>query len=337
MATTREKLMSLHLVETEKSTNKITVVGVGQVGMACAFSMLVQGVCTELALTDVAEDKLKGEMLDLRQGLAFLKNVKIEADKDLAVTANSKIIVISAGARQRIGESRLSLVQRNVDIFKTMIPKLVEYSPNAIFLVVSNPVDVLTYVTWKLSGLPANRVIGSGTNLDSARFRYFIGEKLNIAAPSCHGWIIGEHGDSSVPVWSGVNVGGVNLNVLNPRIGEDDDPENWNELHQRVIKSAYEIIALKGYTSWAIGLSVSTICQSILRNERRVYALSTLITHWQDAERIGLKDEVFLSVPCVLGQDGIQSLISQQLNEREAEKFKKSASTLAEIQKGIVF
>ncbi len=234
-------------------------------------------------MTDVAEDKLKGELMDLRHGLAFLKNVKVDADKDLKVTANSKIIVISAGARQRPGESRLGLVQRNVEIYKGMIPKLVEYSPNAIFLVVSNPVDILTYVTWKLSGLPANRIIGSGTNLDSARFRHFIGEKLDIAAPSCHGWIIGEHGDSSVPVWSGVNVGGVNLNLLNPKIGEPEDPENWNELHERVIKSAYEIINLKGYTSWAIGLSVSTICNSIMRNEKRVYALTTLITNWQDA------------------------------------------------------
>ena len=278
MASTREKLMSLHLPETSKTTSKVSVVGVGQVGMACAFSMLVQGVCSELALTDVMEDKLQGELMDLRQGLAFLKNVKIDAAKDLKVTAGSKIIVISAGARQRPGESRLSLVQRNTEIFKSMIPKLVEYSPDAILLVVSNPVDILTYVAWKLSGLPPNRVIGSGTNLDSARFRHFIGEKLGIAAPSCHGWIIGEHGDSSVPVWSGVNVGGVNLNRLNPKIGQSDDPENWNEIHERVIKSAYEIINLKGYTSWAIGLSVSTICHSILRNENRVYALSTLIT-----------------------------------------------------------
>lgn len=167
--------------------------------------------------------------MDLRQGLAFLKNVNIDASTDLKVTANSKIIVICAGLRQKPGESRLSLVQRNTEIYKSMIPKLVEYSPNTIFLVVSNPVDILTYVTWKLSGLPSHRVIGSGTNLDSARFRYYIGEKLSIASNSCHGWIIGEHGDSSVPVWSGVNIGGVNLNSLNPKIGLDDDPENWNE------------------------------------------------------------------------------------------------------------
>ncbi len=233
--------MGLNVIEDSSSTNKVSVLGVGQVGMACAFALICQvnfqkyifnylnltlyfhqkGVCNELVLSDVMEDKLKGECMDLQQGLAFMKNMKIgkkfkknnllatffkkkfifnfsEADKDLKCTANSKIIIITAGVRQKPGESRLSLVQRNTDIYKGIIPKLVEYSPNAIFLVVSNPVDILTYVTWKLSGLPVNRIIGSGTNLDSARFRYFIGEKLGIASNSCHAWIIGEHGDSSV-------------------------------------------------------------------------------------------------------------------------------------------
>ncbi len=164
-----------------------------------------------------------------------------------------------------------------------MIPKLVKYSPNAILFVVSNPVDIMTYVTYKLSGLPANRVIGSGTNLDSARFRYYIGEKLNISPTSCHGWVIGEHGDSSVPVWSGVNVGGVNLVNLNPKLGQEDDPEKWNEIHTKIVKSAYEIIENKGYTNWAIGLSVKEIVRSILRNERRVYAVSTNISDWTES------------------------------------------------------
>jgi L-lactate dehydrogenase len=139
---------------------------------------------------------------------------------------------------------------------------------------------IIYKVTWKLSGLAAHRIIGSGTNLDSARFRYFISEKLDISSTSVHGWIIGEHGDSSVPVWSGLNVGGVNLNSLNPKIGQDDDPENWQDIHKQVVQSAYEIINLKGYTSWAIGLSVASICNSILRNEKRIYALTTSIDDW---------------------------------------------------------
>lgn len=323
--------MSMNLID-ELPSSKISIVGVGQVGMACAFAMMCQGVGNEIALTDVAEDKLKGECMDLRQGLAFLKNIKIDADKDPKVTAHSKIIVITAGARQRPGESRLSLVQRNTDIFKGIIPKLVEYSPDAVFLIVSNPVDILTFVTWKLSGLPKTRIIGSGTNLDSGRFRYYISEKLGISAVSCHGWIIGEHGDSSVPVWSGVNVAGINLNNLNPKIGTEEDTENWKDVHKDVIQSAYEIINLKGYTSWAIGLSVSTICQSILRNEKRVFALST---HVKDIH--GIKDDVFLSLPCVVGGRGIVSVLTQTLTDGETKKLQESALKLSEVQNGINF
>lgn len=145
----------------------------------------------------MAADKLRGEMLDLQHGSPFLKNAKITASTDFAATANSAICIITAGARQREGETRLNLVQRNTDIFKEIIPKIVKYSPNAILLIVTNPVDVLTYVAWKLSGLPRNRVIGSGTNLDSARFKFLLSQRLNIAPTSCHAWVIGEHGDTS--------------------------------------------------------------------------------------------------------------------------------------------
>lgn len=225
---------------------------------------------------------------------------------DFSVSAGSRLCIITAGARQRPGESRLDLVQRNTDIFKGIIPKLVEYSPNTILMVVSNPVDILTYVAWKLSGLPKNRVIGSGTNLDSSRFRFLMSQRLNIAPTSCHGWIIGEHGDSSgktqfsidymwfyhfhnsdaisldsfanaVPVWSGVNVAGVRLRELNPAVGTDKDTERWCDLHSEVVNSAYEVIKLKGYTSWAIGLSVASLASSILRNTNNVHAVSTLV------------------------------------------------------------
>lgn len=189
----------LHKVTDPSDTpvNKVTIVGVGQVGMACAFSVLAQNVTTEIALVDVCADKVMGEMLDLQHGSAFVKNARIHASTDLAVTAGSRLCIVSAGVRQRIGESRLDLVQRNADIFKSIIPKLVEYSPDTILLIVSNPVDILTYVAWKLSGLPKHRVIGSGTNLDSSRFRFLMSQRLNVAPTSCHGWIIGEHGDSS--------------------------------------------------------------------------------------------------------------------------------------------
>lgn len=142
---------------------------------------------------------------------------------------------------------------------------------------VSNPVDIMTYVAWKLSGLPKNRVIGSGTNLDSSRFRFLMSQRLGVAPTSCHGWIIGEHGDSSVPVWSGVNIAGVRLRELNPTIGTGEDPEKWNELHKQVVDSAYEVIKLKGYTSWAIGLSTASLASAILRNTSSVAAVSTSV------------------------------------------------------------
>uniref|UniRef100_F6RR47 L-lactate dehydrogenase n=1 Tax=Monodelphis domestica TaxID=13616 RepID=F6RR47_MONDO len=225
MGTIKDQLILNVLKEEQTPHNKITVVGVGAVGMACAISVLMKDLADELALVDVIEDKLKGEMMDLQHGSLFLKTTKIISSKDYAVTANSKLVVITAGACQQEGESRLNLVQCNVNIFKFIIPNIVKYSPNCKLLVVSNPVDILTYVPWKLSGFPKNHVIGSGCNLDSARFPYLMGEKLSIHSSSCHGWILGEHGDSSVPVWSGMNVAGVSLKSLHPALGTDSDSE----------------------------------------------------------------------------------------------------------------
>lgn len=309
------------------SGNKVTIVGVGQVGMACAFSILSQNVSSEIALVDCMADKLQGEMLDLQHGSAFIKMSKVSASTDYAITAGSKICIVTAGARQREGETRLDLVQRNTDIFKGIIPQLVNYSPNCILLIVSNPVDILTYVAWKLSGLPKHRVIGSGTNLDSSRFRFLMSQKLGLATSSCHGWIIGEHGDSSVPVWSGVNVAGVRLRELNPTLGTCDDPEHWNELHRQVVESAYEVIKLKGYTSWAIGLSVSSLANAIIRNVGSVHAVSTHVKGLHSIE-----DEVFLSLPCALGENGVRDLVKQQLTEHELAKLHDSAYLMAKVQ-----
>ncbi|KAK1888284.1 L-lactate dehydrogenase A chain [Dissostichus eleginoides] len=325
---TKEKLIS-HVMKEEPvgSRNKVTVVGVGMVGMASAISILLKDLCDELAMVDVMEDKLKGEVMDLQHGSLFLKT-KIVGDKDYSVTANSKVVVVTAGARQQEGESRLNLVQRNVNIFKFIIPNIVKYSPNCILMVVSNPVDILTYVAWKLSGFPRNRVIGSGTNLDSARFRHLIGEKLHLHPSSCHAWIVGEHGDSSVPVWSGVNVAGVSLQGLNPQMGTEGDGENWKAIHKEVVDGAYEVIKLKGYTSWAIGMSVADLVESIIKNMHKVHPVSTLVQGMH-----GVKDEVFLSVPSVLGNSGLTDVIHMTLKAEEEKQLQKSAETLWGVQK----
>lgn len=300
--------------------------------MATAFSILAQNVSSEIALIDMFENKLMGEMLDLQHGSNFLKNAKISASTDLAVSAGSRLVIVTAGARQKEGETRLDLVQRNTDIFKGLIPKLVQHSPDAIFLIVSNPCDILTYVAWKLSGLPKNRVIGSGTNLDSSRFRFLLAQRLNVAPTSVHGWIIGEHGDSSVPVWSGVNVAGVRLREINEHAGEASDPEEWGKLHKQVVDAAYEVIKLKGYTSWAIGLSCADLASAIFRNTNAVKAVSTLVDGVH-----GIDKEVFLSLPCVVNSQGVTSIVQQKLTDEEIIKLQASANLMDSVQKGITF
>ncbi|XP_030685505.1 L-lactate dehydrogenase C chain isoform X3 [Nomascus leucogenys] len=306
MSTVKEQLIEKLIEDDKNSQCKITIVGTGAVGMACAISILLKDLVDELALVDVASDKLKGEMMDLQHGSLFFSTSKITSGKDYSVSANSRIVIVTAGARQQEGETRLALVQRNVAIMKSIIPTIVHYSPDCKILVVSNP--------------------------DSARFRYLIGEKLGVHPTSCHGWIIGEHGDSSVPLWSGVNVAGVALKTLDPKLGTDSDKEHWKNIHKQVIQSAYEIIKLKGYTSWAIGLSVMDLVGSILKNLRRVHPVSTMVKGLY-----GIKEELFLSIPCVLGRNGVSDVVKINLNSEEEALFKKSAETLWNIQKDLIF
>lgn len=270
-ARTQELLLKhLHPPASAKRQRKVTVVGAGAVGLACAYSILNQGLTSELVLVDVVEDKLKGEAMDLQHGAAFMKRVTVKGSSNYAETAGSDLVIITAGARQREGESRLALVDRNLQIFKGIVPELVRYSPHCTICVVSNPVDVMTYITHRLSGFPKGRVFGSGTSLDSSRFRTLVADRLGIDARSVHGAIIGEHGDTSVPCWSNLSVGGVRLRDINASVGTDSDPENWAAVHRDVVNSAYEIIKAKGMTNWAIGVCVASITEAVLRNECRV-------------------------------------------------------------------
>uniref|UniRef100_A0A2K5DJN2 L-lactate dehydrogenase n=1 Tax=Aotus nancymaae TaxID=37293 RepID=A0A2K5DJN2_AOTNA len=314
MATLKDQLIHNPLKEEQTPQNKITVVGVGAVGMACAISILTKDLADELALVDVTEDKMKGEMMDLQHGSLFLRTPKIVSGKDYNVTANSKLVIITAGAHQQKGGSCLNLVQPDMNFFKFIIPNVVKYSPNCKLLIVSNPVDILTYVAWKISGFPKKHVIGSGCNLDSARFRYLMGERLGVHPLSCHGWVLGEHGDSSVTVWSGVNVAGVSLKTLHPDLKTDTDKEQWKEVH-----NAYEVIKLKGYTSWAIGLSVADLAETIMKNFRRLHPISTMIKGLY-----GIKDDVFLSVPCILGKNGISDVVKVTLTPEQEARLKKT-------------
>ncbi|XP_076286524.1 L-lactate dehydrogenase isoform X2 [Lasioglossum baleicum] len=257
--------------------HKITIVGAGMVGVAIANAVLFQRISPHIAMVDAFPKKLEGEGMDYNHGSVYLGDPRIEYDTDFCITSNSKVVIIAAGVRQVKGETRLDLVQRNSEILKNIIPTLVSYSPEAVFLLVANPVDILTWVTWKVSGLPVNRVIGSGTHLDSARFRYMIADRIGIAPTSVHATIIGEHGDSQVPLWSGVNVAGVQFRDILPNIGLETDDERWFDVHKQVIKLGPTVRCLKGYSNTAVGLSVADIVQSILTNSQRVIPISTLV------------------------------------------------------------
>jgi len=218
----------------------VTIVGTGAVGLAAAYAILNQGLAAELVLIDVpqAQDKLRGEAMDLQHGSAFGRRTRVHAGADYALTKSSDLVIITAGARQNPGESRLDLIGRNLAIFKGIIPLVVQHSPGCCLLVVSNPVDILTFIAAKLSGLPAGRVFGSGTSLDSSRFRTLVAERLGVDTRSVHAQVLGEHGDSSVPIFSNLVVGGQLLRAVKPRMGLPDDPEDWMGIHKAVVAAA---------------------------------------------------------------------------------------------------
>ncbi|KAL1316632.1 hypothetical protein HN51_068811 [Arachis hypogaea] len=311
-----------------KRHNKVTVVGAGNVGMAVAQTILTQDLVDELVLIDALPDKLRGEMLDLQHAAAFLPRTKIHASTEYSVTAGSDLCIVTAGARQVSGESRLNLVQRNVSLFRSIIPPLVQHSPACVILVVSNPVDVLTYVAWKLSGFPANRVIGSGTNLDSSRFRFLIADHLDVNAHDVQAYIVGEHGDSSVALWSSISVGEVPVLSFLEKQEIAYEKVTLEKIHKAVIGSADEVIRLKGYTSWAIGYSVANLARSILRDQRKVHPVSVLAKGFHGIHG----GEVFLSLPSQLGRGGVIGVTNIHLTPKEAQHLRDSATAILEVQ-----
>ncbi|RCV04469.1 hypothetical protein SEVIR_1G004500v4 [Setaria viridis] len=306
---------------------KVSVIGAGNVGMAIAQTILTRDLADEIALVDAVPDKLRGEMLDLQHAAAFLPRTRLVSDTDIAVTRGSDLAIVTAGARQIPGETRLNLLQRNVALFRKIVPALAEHSPDAILLIVSNPVDILTYVAWKLSGFPVNRVIGSGTNLDSSRFRFLLAEHLDVNAQDVQAYMVGEHGDSSVAIWSTVSVAGMPVLKSLQESHSSFDEEALESIRRAVVNSAYEVISLKGYTSWAIGYSVANLVASILRDQRRIHPVSVLATGFH-----GIADdhEVFLSLPARLGRGGVLGVADMELTEEEARRLRQSAKTLWE-------
>uniref|UniRef100_A0A5B7B923 L-lactate dehydrogenase n=1 Tax=Davidia involucrata TaxID=16924 RepID=A0A5B7B923_DAVIN len=311
-----------------KRHTKISVIGAGNVGMAIAQTILTQDLVGELALVDAKPDKLRGEMLDLQHAAAFLPRTKIIASVDYSVTVGSDLCIVTAGARQIAGESRLNLIQRNLSLFSVIIPQLARYAPDSILLIVSNPVDVLTYLAWKLSGFPSNRVIGSGTNLDSSRFRFLLADHLDVNAQDVQAYIIGEHGDSSVALWSSISIGGVPVMSFLKRQQIAHEEEKLENIRKEVVQGAYEVISLKGYTSWAIGYSVASLARAILRDQRSIHPVSVLAKGFHGIQG----GEVFLSLPSQLGRSGVLGVTNVHLTDMEAQRLRDSAKTILEVQ-----
>ena len=304
---------------------KVAVIGCGFVGAASAFAIMESGLFSEMVLIDANKEKAEGEALDISHGLPFAKPMKIYAGeyKDIS---DAYVIVVTAGAGQKPGETRLDLVKKNVGIFKSIIPQIAEVTKEAIMLIVANPVDILTYAAWKLSGYPENRVFGSGTTLDTARFKYLLGQHLAVDSRSVHAFIIGEHGDSEIAAWSSANVSGIPIHDFCEMRGHFEHEKAMKEIAENVKNSAYEIIEKKGATYYGIAMSVRRICEAIVRDEKTILPVSS-IQH----DTHGISD-VALSMPAIVGKDGVEGTVPISMNEDEEKALKVSADTL----KGVI-
>ena len=300
---------------------KCAVIGCGFVGASIAYSYAESGLFSEMVLLDVNHKKAEGEALDIGHGLPFLAPMRIYAG-DYPDLADARLIVIAAGANQKPGETRLQLLSKNLQIFDSIVQNIVRYNKEAILLVVTNPVDLLTYYTWKQSGYPAARVIGSGTVLDTARLKYMIGRRLSVDPRNVHSFIIGEHGDSEVPVFSSANVSGIDLYDFCRLSGMENYKETLQEMFEEVRDSAYRIIEGKGATYYAIAQSVMRITRSILRDENSVLPVSTLVEN-----HYGVHD-ICLGVPAIVGSTGVKKVLDLPLDEHESEMVHRSAATI---------
>ena len=308
---------------------KVAVVGCGFVGSASAFAIMESGLFSEMVLIDVSRDKAEGEALDISHGLPFAKPMQIYAG-DYKDIADAAVVVVTAGAGQKPGETRLDLVKKNVGIFSSVIPQIAEFNKDGILLIVANPVDILTQAALKFSGFPENRVFGSGTVLDTARLKYLLGEHLSVDSRSVHAFIIGEHGDSEIAVWSSANVSGVPLNDFCEMRGHFDHIASMKRIADNVKNSAYEIIEKKGATYYGIAMSVKRILEAITRDEKSILPVSS-IQH----DNHGISD-VAISMPAIVGRDGVEGTVPISLSPEEEKALQDSADTLQKIAEDVL-
>lgn len=309
--------------------NRVVLVGTGAVGCSYAYSMINQGVAEELVLIDMNEAKAEGEAMDLNHGMPFSPSPLKVWSGTYQDCESADLVVITAGLPQKPGETRLELVEKNTKIFKQIVKNIMDSGFNGIFLVATNPVDILTYVTWKESGLPKERVIGSGTVLDSARLRFALGDYFNVDTRNVHAVVIGEHGDTELPVWSHASIGVEQLETV--LAGKKElNKESLENIFVNVRDAAYHIIERKGATYYGIGMSLVRITKAILNNENSILTVSSYLNGEYG------QNDVYIGVPAVINRTGIREVVEMELNEKEKEQFNHSVSVLKETMRPFI-
>jgi L-lactate dehydrogenase len=311
--------------------SKIAIIGAGAVGATIAYACMMRGVAKSIALYDVNAAKVDAEVLDLNHGLQFVPMATLEGSSDLAVCADADVVVVTAGAKQKPGQSRMDLASANAAICRELIPRLLAVAPRAVLLLVTNPVDVIAYAALRISGLPRERVLGSGTVLDSSRFRFLIAKRLRVAVQNVHAYIAGEHGDSEIPLWSSAHVGNVPLHAWAVPGHGKLTVRDRTEIFHDVKTAAQRIIAGKGATNYAIGLATARILEAILHDENRVLPVSSLLSDYH-----GIQD-VCLSVPCIVNRAGVGPALAVPLNEAEAAGLRNSAEAIRGVIRSLGF
>jgi L-lactate dehydrogenase len=314
-----------------RRTTKVAVVGAGSVGATLAYAILMRGAARTVALYDINAAKVEAEALDIAHGIQFMPMAEVVGSDDIAVCEGADVVVVTAGAKQRPGQTRLDLAEATVGLVRKIMPPLVEVAPDAVHLMVTNPVDVVTYAALKTSGLPSNQVFGSGTVLDSSRLRYLLARHTGVAVQNIHAYIAGEHGDTEIPLWSSATIGSVPLVGWPGTTGPDGSltgvltADDRERIAREVVESAYRIIAGKGATNYAVALAVTQIIEAVLGDEGRVLPVSSLLQDY-----LGIND-VCLSVPSLVGGNGVGTTLEVAMSDEELAGLRKSADALRSV------
>lgn len=302
--------------------NRVVIVGTGFVGMSYTYALLNQGTLEEIILVDIDSRKAEGEAMDLNHGLAFAPRKMLIRSGTYEDCKDAKLVVITAGVNQKDGETRIDLLNRNAKIMQSVVKEIMKHGFNGIFLVATNPVDILTYIVWKSSGLPSNKVIGSGTSLDTARLRYEISQYINIDVRNIHAYILGEHGDSEFVCWSNAFVGVKPLKDVIDSMPAQIKFSDLDKIYLDVKNSAYEIIQRKRATYYGIGMALVRITKAIFNNENRILPISVFNDDVYDI------DNLYIGLPAVLNENGVDHVVKLNLNDEELKSLKRSSSIL---------